>query len=608
MRLRLTFLAVLLIGWIAPADAQVTTRSNGIALFGQPGLPPDFKNFPYVNPDAPKGGEIVLGGLGSFDSFNSYIMRGAAAAEIARVYDTLLRPSADEPGVSYGLLAKSIEIPPDRMWVAFDLQPAARFHDGHPITAEDVVWTFETLRDKGRPNFRQYYANVASVTAEGPLRVVFRFKSNESHELPLIVGEFPVLPKHWWAGRDFTQPLTEAPLGSGPYRLDRFEMGRSTTLARVPDYWARDLPVSKGLYNFDTIRTEYYRDSTVAMEAFKSGQIDYRQENISKNWATAYDFPAVEKGLVKKETFPHHLPTGMQGFVMNTRRPQFADRRVREALDEVFDFQWLNRNLFYGAYTRTESYFSNSDLASTGLPEGDELALLAPFKDKLPPDLFTRPFKLPVTDGSGNNRKGLRRALTLFERAGWKVVDRKLVDASGKQMAFEILSNDPTLERVATPYVQWLSHLGIDAHVRTVDAPQYQRLTDTFDFDMTMVVLPESDFPGNEQRDNWTCESMEANGSSNLAGVCDPVVDALVDKVIQAQDKTHLIAAAKALDRVLLWGWYVVPNWHVQSFNAAYWNRFGHPAQPVRTGIALDSWWVDAKLAATTDAARRSGL
>jgi len=608
MSLRLTLLAVLLLAWAAPADAQVATRSNGIALFGQPGLPSDFKNFPYVNPDAPKGGEVVLGGLGSFDSFNPFIMRGAAAAEVARVYDTLLRPSADEPGVSYGLLAKSIEIPPDRMWVAFDLQPAARFHDGHPITAEDIVWTFEILRDKGRPNFRQYYANVASVTAEGPLRVVFRFKSNESHELPLIVGEFPVLPKHWWAGRDFTQPLTEAPLGSGPYRLDRFEMGRSTTLARVPDYWARDLPVSKGLYNFDTIRTEYYRDSTVAMEAFKSGQIDYRQENISKNWATAYDFPAVQKGLVKKETFPHHLPTGMQGFVMNTRRPQFADRRVREALDEVFDFEWLNRNLFFGAYTRSDSYFSNSDLASSGLPEGDELALLAPFKDKLPPDLFTRPFKLPATDGSGNNREGLRHALTLFERAGWKVVDRKLVDAGGKQMAFEILSSDPTLERVATPYVQWLSRLGIDAHVRTVDAPQYQRLTDTFDFDVTMVVLPESDFPGNEQRDNWTCESMKADGSSNLAGVCDPVVDALVDKVVQAQDKAHLIAAAKALDRVLLWGWYVVPNWHVQSFNAAYWNRFGHPAQPVRTGIALDSWWVDAKLAATTDGARRSGL
>ena len=608
MRFRPALLALGLILSQAPASAQETTRGNGIALFGKPGLPADFKNFPYVNPDAPKGGEVVLASLGSFDSFNTFIMRGAPAAEVSRVYDTLLRQSADEAGVSYGLLAKTIEIPEDRMWVAFELRPEAHFHDGHPVTAEDVVWTFETLRDKGRPNFRQYYANVDRVVAESPLRVVFHFKSNEDHELPLIVGEFPILPKHWWAGRDFTQPLTVAPLGSGPYRLDRFDLGSSTTLVRVPDYWARDLPVSKGLFNIDIIRTEYYRDATVAMEAFKSGQVDYRRENIAKNWATAYDFPAVEKGLVKKQTFPNHLPTGMQGFVMNTRRPQFSDPRVRDALDEVFDFEWLNRNLFFGAYTRTDSYFSNSDLASSGLPQGDELALLTQFKDKLPPDLFTQPFKLPVTDGSGNNRHGLRRALNLFEQAGWKVTNRKLVDASGKQMSFEILSSDPTYERIVIPYIQWLSRLGIDAHVRTVDAPQYQRLTDTFDFDMTMVVLPESDFPGNEQRDYWSCAARKAEGSSNLAGVCDPVVDALVKKVIEARDVTKLSVATKALDRVLLWSWYVVPNWHIQSFNAAFWDRFGHPAQPVRTGIAFDSWWVDAKLAAATDAARRSGL
>ncbi len=608
MRLTPALLTLALLAFAPLAHAQTTARSNGIALFGRPGLPADFTHFPYVNPDALKGGEVVLGGLGSFDSFNPFIMRGAPAAEVSRIYDTLLRQSADEPGVSYGLVAKTVETPADRMWVAFDLRPEARFHDGTPITAEDVAWTFQTLRDKGRPNFRQYYAMVADVTVESPQRVVFHFKSNEDHELAMIVGEFPILPKKWWAGRDFTQPLTEAPLGSGPYRLDRFEMGRSTTLVRVADYWGRDLPVSKGLFNFGSIRTEYYRDSTVAMEAFKSGQIDYRQENISKNWATAYDFPAVAKGLVKKETFPHHLPTGMQGFVLNTRHAQFADRRVREALDEVFDFEWLNRNLFFGAYTRTDSYFSNSDLASSGLPGPEELALLAPFKDKLPPELFTRPFALPVTDGSGNNREGLRRALKLFEQAGWKVLDRKLVDVAGKQMAFEILSGDPTLERIATPYVQWLARLGIDAHVRTVDPPQYQRLTDTFDFDMTMVVLPQSDFPGNEQRDNWTCESMKAEGSSNLAGVCDPAVDALVKKVVEARDKPQLIVATRALDRVLLWGWYVVPNWHVGSFNAAYWNRFGHPSQPVRTGIALDSWWVDPTLAAATDAARRSGL
>ena len=300
-----------------------------------------------------------------------------------------------------------------------------------------------------------------------PSRVVFHFKSADNRELPLILGDLPVLPKHWWANRDFSHALTDPPLGSGPYRLDRFQFGRETVLKRVPDYWAANLPTAKGLSNFDTIRTEYYRDSTVAMEAFKAGQIDFRRENISKNWATGYDFPAVQRGLVKKEAFRHHLPTGMQGWVMNTRRPVFANRLVREAMDEVFDFQWTNKNLFYGAYTRTDSYYSNSDLASSGLPGPAELALLDPFRAELPPELFTQPFTLPVTDGSGNNREGLRKALALLKQAGWHEQDRKLVDASGNQMKFEILVNDPTIERVATPYAQWLQRLGIDVGVRT---------------------------------------------------------------------------------------------------------------------------------------------
>jgi microcin C transport system substrate-binding protein len=594
----------------APSQAAPETapaqpvRTPGLALFGNPALRPDFTNFPYANPNAPKGGEVVLGALGSFDSFNPFILRGTAAGEISRVYDTLMRESADEPSTAYGHLAGAVDIAPDRRSVSFTLRPEARFHDGTPVTAEDVAWTFNALRQHGRPQYRQYYGDVSDVTVEGTQRVVFHFKNAENRELPLILGELPVLPKHWWANRDFSHVLTEPPLGSGPYRLDHFEFGRSTELVRVPDYWAQNLPTAKGLSNFDRIRTEYYRDSTVAMEAFKAGRIDFRRENISKNWATAYDFPAAQKGLVKHVAFRQHQPTGLQGWVMNTRRSVFSNRLVRQAMDEVFDFQWINKNLFYGAYTRTDSFYSNSDLASSGLPSPAELALLEPYRAELPPELFTQPFKLPVTDGSGNNREGMRRALALLTQAGWQVRDRKLVDASGKQMQFQILVNDPTIERVATPYVQWLQRLGIDASVRTVDPAQYQHMMDDFDFDMTMTVLPETDFPGNEQRDYFSCGGAKSPGSLNLAGICSPAVDALVEKVIAAPDPAQLTTAAHALDRVLLNGWYVVPNWYLNSVWAAYWDKFAYPPGPVRSGMVFDAWWIDPARAAAIDAAR----
>jgi microcin C transport system substrate-binding protein len=378
-------------------------------------------------------------------------------------------------------------------------------------------------------------------------------------------------------------------------------------MVRVPDSWQKDLPVMRGLDNFDTRRTEYFRDGTVALEAFKAGQIDFREENVAKEWATAYDFPAVQKGLVKKELLTHHLPTGMQGFGMNTRRSEFKDVRVRHALAMVFDYEWANKNLFFGAYTRTRSYFSNSDLASSGIPEGAERALLDKYRDKLPPDLFTRPFELPVTDGSGNNREELRGALALLEQAGWKVKDRKLVNAEGEPFTFEILLDQPTFERVALPYVQWLSRLGIEARVRTVDPAQFQQRIDTYDFDMIVVVFGESESPGNEQSGYWTCDSAKPEGGYNLMGVCDPVIDALVHEVVSAPDYEHLVTATRALDRVLLSGWYVVPHWYLQSVRVAYWNRFGRPNKPVRTGLAFDSWWIDPTLAAATDAARQNG-
>ena len=622
MRAIASFLLLATLAGPAQAADQPVTRSHGLTILGKPALPADFPYFPYVNPDAPKGGHVTLGRVGTYDSFNPFILRGTPEAyttapwvtlpggsgsgsSVGHVWESLLTASADEIATAYCHLAEAVELPADRMWVAFDIRPEARFADGQPVTAEDVAWTFRTLLEKGRPSFKIQVADVAEVVVEGPRRVVYRFKSNENRELPLLVGALPVLPKHFFEGRDFARPLTDAPIGSGPYRITGFELGRSVTYERNPDWWARDRPTGKGTNNFDRVRSEYYRDSAVAMEAFKAGSIDLRSENISKNWATAYDFPAVKNGLVIKQVYPHKLPNGFQGYAMNTRRPVFANPLVRQAMTEMFDFEWTNKNLFYGAYTRLNSYFSNSDLASTGIPEGAELALLEPWRAQLPAALFTEAYKLPVTDGSGNNRDQLRRALDLLRQAGWQVKDRKLVDESGRPMSFTVLLSDPSLERPTLPYTESLKKLGIDARVRTVDPAQYQRLTDEFDLDMTMMVYPQGDIPGNELRDYWSCAAAKAQGSSNVSGVCSPVVDALIDKVVNAQDRASMTVAARALDRVLLWQFDAVPNWGSQQFNIAYWDRFGFPDKPIRGGFNFDTWWVDQGRAAATDAAKR---
>jgi microcin C transport system substrate-binding protein len=534
-------------------------------------------------------------------------VRGTPASGISQVWDTLMRANADEAEAMYCHLCESVTVAPDGSSVTFVLRPQARFHDGSPVTAEDVAWTFNTLRKHGRPNYAQYYSGVDHVTVDDARQVTFHFKPGASRELPMILGQLVVLPEHWWKGRDFSKPLTEPPLGSGPYRVGAFEFGRHLVLERVADYWAKNLPTAKGLANFGAIRTEYFRDATVALEAFKAGQVDFRTEQSSKDWATAYDFPAVARGLVKKQMLRHRLPTGMQGFAINMRRPLFKDVRVRHALALAFDFEWENANLFYGAYTRTESYFSNSDLASSGVPRGAELALLEPFRAELPAALFTTPFKLPVTDGRGNNRAELTAALALLKQAGWEVKNRRLVNAAGEPFQFEILLSQAAFERVALPYVQWLGRLGIAARVRTVDPAQYQRQLDDYDYDMTVTVIPESDSPGNEQIGFWTCASAKQVGGDNLMGVCNPVVDALVKRVVAAPDRPALLAATHALDRVLLWNWYMVPQWHLQGVRVAYWNRFGRPSQPVRTGLAFDSWWIDPALSAKIEAARRGG-
>ena len=406
----------------APALAQagaVSTRSHGVALLGTPALPAGFPHWPWVNPNAPKGGEMVRWALGGFDSLNPFILRGSPAAGLnpllnGILWETMLDRAADEAASSYCHLASVIEVAADKSWAAFEIRPEARWHDGQPITAEDVAWTFGTLLQHGRPLYRAYWSDVAEVKPEGPKRVVYRFKHGENHELPSIIGEMPILPKHWWATRDFTKPSLELPLGSGPYRVEKIEPGRSITWRRVADYWGANIATRRGTANFDTIRYEYFRDNTVALEAFRAGQIDLRQENIAKEWATGYEFPAVKQGLVRRQTFADANPAGMQSFTMNLRRPLFQDQRVREALELVFDFEWLNANIFYGLYKRTQSYFANSEMACTGLPEGRELALLEPFRGKVPESVFTTPFQTPKTDGSGNARDNQRRALALL--------------------------------------------------------------------------------------------------------------------------------------------------------------------------------------------------
>jgi microcin C transport system substrate-binding protein len=590
-------------GSAAPGQA---IRTHALSLLGEPALPADFAHFPWVNPDAPKGGEIALTALGSYDSFNQFIIRGTAAVGLGLIYDTLLKESADEASTEYPYLAQWIDLPADRMGVSFEINPAARWHDGRPVTAADVVWTFNTLRTNGRPFFRSYYGDVTEVVAEGERRVTFRFRSNENRELALILGQMPVLPQHWWATRDFTRPLLEPPLGSGAYRIERFDAGRSIVYRRVEDWWARDIPSVRGTQNFGAYRYEYFRDNTVALEAFKAGQIDFRTENVARDWATAYDFPARRRGLVKLDEIRHQLPTGMQAFAVNLRRPLFHDVRVRRALVEMFDFEWMNANLFFGAYARTSSYFSNSELASSGLPQGRELAILEGFRGRVPNEVFTQEFRLPTTDGSGNNRDGIRRALALLQQAGWQVRDRRLVNAQGSRFEFEILLNTPTFERVALPYVQWLERLGMSVRVRTVDPAQYQTRIDAFDFDMTIDSIGQSLSPGNEQRDYFTCAKARENGSQNVAGICDPAIDELVELVVNAPDRQELVARTRALDRVLLWNHFVIPHWHIQSFRIAFWDKFGRPERNPRYNLGLDSWWIDPQRERALADARRT--
>ncbi len=583
-----------------PALASDAIVGHGLSMYGDLKYPANFAHFDYVNPDAPKGGTLRLAAQGTFDNLNPYILKGVSAPGLGLTFDTLLDGSRDEAFSEYGLLAERVEMAQDRSYVVFDLRPQARFHDGKPVMAEDVVFTFNTLMDKGHPFYKAYYADVKEVKAEGPLRVRFTFKMAGNRELPLIIGQMPVLPKHYFDGKDFAATtLTPIP-GSGPYQVKTVEPGRKIIYARVKDWWAKDLGIARGRYNFDTISYDLYRDQAVLLQALLAGEYDLREENIAKAWTDDYKHPSIDRGYIIKAEIPHEIPTGMQGFVYNTRRAVFADPLVREALNYAFDFEWSNANFASGTYKRTDSYFENSELASNGLPQGRELEILTAlakhYPAAVPARVFSDVYTNPRTSGDGRSaRANLIIAKNLLEKAGWHVGKSGLLEKDGQPLRFEVLLSSPAFERWVLPMIGNLKKLGITATLRTVDTAQYQNRLDAFDFDMTVGSFGQSLSPGNEQRDYWSSAKVDEKGSRNLAGVNNPAIDALVDMVINAPDRAELIARVHALDRLLLWNFYVIPQWHINYHRVAYWNKFGQPATPAKYGLGVaDTWWVDA--------------
>jgi len=576
------------------ATSMPTHTVHAIAMHGEPKYHHGFSHFDYVNPKAPKGGDIALSAFGTFDSLNSFISKGSPAQGLALTYDTLLKSSEDEAFTEYGLVAKSMTLPKDRSWVIFHLRPEAKWHDGTPITPQDIVFTMATLKKEGAPFYKQYYQDVIKVAKVGPHAVKFSFKDGKNKELPLIVGQMPILSYHYYQKHPFNQTNLTPALSSGPYKITDVKPGKSITYARVKNYWGQNLAVNKGWYNFNKIRYKYYRDPTVSLEAFKGQAYDFREENNSKLWATAYKNIKEKNGLkVVKETILHELPRGMQGFAFNLRNPLFKDGNVRKALTLLFDFEWSNRSLFYGQYKRTTSYFENSELASRGIPKGEELALLMQYKDVLPETLFTQPFTLDKTNGSGNMRALQRRAIMLLKKAHWVLKDGKLINTKTNQpFRFEILLVSPAFKRVVLPYVHNLAKLGIKARVKVVNVPQYIELLRNFQYDMIVVSIGQSLSPGNEQRNYWSSAAANRKGSRNFMGIKNKTVDALVDQVVYAKDRKQLIIATKALDRVLLHHYYLIPHWHINYFRVAYWDMFAKPSVRPKYGLGFFTWWV----------------
>lgn len=588
--LTLTITAFSMLAALPAAMAQ--TPQHGIAMHGAPKYPAGFTRFDYVNDRAPKEGEIRLAAIGGFDSLNPMIVRGSAAAGIRwHVFESLMGRAYDEPFSLYGLIAESITTPEDRSWVEFTLRPEARFSDGKPVTVEDVIFTIETLRDQGRPNHKFYYGKVASMEKTGDRSVRLTFSEDGDREMPLIMGLMPILPRHVYEGQDFTRTGLTPMIGSGPYTIGDVDPGSSITFVRNPDYWGKDVPAARGHNNFDRIRYDYFRDANASFEAFKSGEYTLRIEDDPTRWSTGYDVPAVKDGRIIRETIRKKTPSGMRALVFNTRRDVFSDIRIRKALGLMFDFEWINKNLFYGLYTRTRSFYDNSELSSAGRPASPaEKALLAPFPDAVTPEIMAMGYVAPHTDGSGRNRTQMREALALLKEAGYEVRDAKLVDANGVQFGFEILVASPEDERIALTFARNLERLGIDARIRNVDSSQYQQRRQTYDFDMIFNFWSASLSPGNEQSFYWGGDSADTDGTRNYMGVKSEAVDAMIAAMLEARAREDFVTAVRALDRVLLSGHYVIPLYHAPDQWVARWNTLEHPQiQP--NFVRFDTWW-----------------
>jgi microcin C transport system substrate-binding protein len=596
---------------VARAEQQEKNWRHGLSLYGELKYSPGFKQFDYVNANAPKGGTARQIALGTFDNFNTAVagVKGSLAAGIEQIYETLLAQSLDEVSTGYGLLAEAVSFPADFSSVAYRLRPQAKWHDGTPVTPADVIFSFNTFK-KYSPQLSAYYRHVSKVEQTGDHEVTFTFDAPGNRELPQIVGELSVLPKHWWEGtdgngkkRDVGETTLEPPLGSGPYRVKDFSAGRNIVYERVKDYWGRDVNVTIGQNNFDELHYEYFRDSTVALEAFKADSIDWRTENSAKNWATAYDFPAVSDKRVVLEEFPIRNTGVMQAFAFNIRREKFQDPRLRLAFNYAFDFEEMNKQIFYGQYKRIASYFEGTELASSGLPTGRELELLETVRDKVPADLFAKPYANPVNGSPDKVRNNLREALRLLKEAGYEIRDQQLVNVkTGEQYAVELLAEDPSFERVYLFYKPSLERLGMNVTVRTVDEAQFENRVRSWDFDIITMMWQQSLTPGNEQRGFWGSQAADQPGSENVVGIKNPAVDAMIEQVIFAKNRADLEAATHALDRVLLWNYYVVPQWTYGKVRTARWDRFGHPDPMPKYGRAAfpNFWWWDAFRAAKT--------
>jgi peptide/nickel transport system substrate-binding protein len=584
----LLFLCLLLVPVSGRCDP-----ATGIAMHGHPAKPPGFTHFPYANAESPKGGRLVLAKRGSFDSLNPLIVKGVSAEGIREyVYESLLARAYDEPFSLYGLVAESVETPDDRSFVEFTLNPDAKFSDGKPITAEDVIFSFKLLRDHGRPNHRSYYQKVSRVEKTGDRKVRFTFDNSGDREMPLIMGLMPVLPRHLIDPETFEKTSFVPPIGSGPYLVGEVKPGQSISLRRDPNYWGAKLPVTRGQFNFDEIRFDYYRDSGSLFEAFKAGAIDARPEDDPTRWTEGYNIPSVRDGRIVKEEFPVAIPAGMSALVFNTRRPLFADARVREALIKLFDFEWINRTLYHDQYARTESYFARSDLSSHGRAADErERKLLAPFASEVKPKIMDGTYAFPVSDGSGENRQGRKEALALLEKAGYRLEKGKLRDKAGEPFSFEILASTRAEERLLLTYARALKQVGIDARIRQVDSAQYQRRKLTYDFDMIQYDWPVSLSPGNEQSFRWGSDAAATEGTYNFAGVKSTGVDAMIKALLEAKESGDFVAAVRALDRLLLSGDYVIPLFHLPTQWLAYWNRLKRPADTPLYGYQIDTWW-----------------